>query len=88
MNFDLRNCTEELLDLIASQARSKQLELNLLIDNNVPLKLDGDLVRLSQVITLLLINAIEAVSEGEIRLQVQVQEFSTQYGAVNFRDRA
>ncbi|AFY69210.1 response regulator receiver and Hpt phospho transfer protein [Thalassoporum mexicanum PCC 7367] len=74
MNFDLRNCTEELLDLIALQAHRKQLELTFLIDDNVPTKLEGDLVRLSQVLTLLLIKAIEVLSEGEIKMRIQLLE--------------
>jgi CheY-like chemotaxis protein len=84
MNFDLRNCMEELLDLMAFQAHRKQIELNLLIDDNVPIKLDGDLVRLSQVLTLLLIDAVEVLSEGEIKLQVQLQETTPAIARLKF----
>ena len=73
MEFDLRTCTEEILDLVASQAHARGLELNLLISDDVPLKLKGDLVKLSQVLTLLLINAVENTVSGEIRLQVALQ---------------
>ena len=66
MNFDLRVCIEEVVDLVAAQAHLKELELNFLIGDPTPTNLEGDLVRLNQILTILLTNAVKFTQTGEI----------------------
>jgi len=66
MNFDLRVCIEEVVDLVAAQAHLKELELNFLIGDPTPTNLEGDLVRLNQILTILLTNAVKFTRTGEI----------------------
>ena len=71
--FDLRECVESALDLLASIAAQKGIELAYLIDTNTPEAIDGDVTRLRQVLVNLLSNAIKFTEQGEVFLSVSSQ---------------
>ena len=64
--FDLRDCIEDSLDLLASKAAEKGLDLAYLIENNTPITLNGDVTRLRQILTNLISNAIKFTEQGEV----------------------
>jgi len=64
--FDLRNCIEEALDIVASKAADKDLELAYYIDETLPPKVIGDVTRLRQIMVNLLSNSIKFTEEGEV----------------------
>lgn len=66
--FDLRNCLEESLDLVAAKAAEKGLELAYWIAPHVPTTLVGDITRLRQILVNLLSNAVKFTDTGEIVL--------------------
>lgn len=68
--FDLRECIEDSLDLIATKAAENSIELSYNIDSNTPLALIGDVTRLRQVLTNLLSNAVKFTSVGEVSIHV------------------
>ncbi|HSD57845.1 MAG TPA: response regulator, partial [Methanotrichaceae archaeon] len=68
--FNLRQCVEEAIDLIAFQASEKGLNLAYIIDKIVPDTIIGDPTRLRQVLGNLLSNAIKFTDEGDILLSV------------------
>jgi signal transduction histidine kinase/DNA-binding response OmpR family regulator len=72
--FDLRQCLEEALDLFSTQIRAKKLEGLYLIAPDVPLSLAGDAQRLRQVLVNLIGNAIKFTEQGEIMVNVEMQE--------------
>lgn len=76
MVFDIRDCFEEVVTLLAPAAYSKGLELVLLIYADVPTKLNGDPARIRQVLTNLLHNAIKFTEQGRIVVQVILEEES------------
>lgn len=72
--FDLRNCIEESIDLVAIQANKKRLNLAYMIDENVPDVISGDPSRLRQILGNLLSNAVKFTDKGEVNLSVSTQE--------------
>lgn len=72
-NFDLRRCIEETLDLVASQATTKGLNLAYLVDKDVPAQICQDVTRVRQILTNLLSNAVKFTNSGEIIVLVSTQ---------------
>ena len=68
--FDLRDCVEDSLDLLASKAAEKGLDLAYLIDDNTPSTLMGDVTRLRQILTNLINNAIKFTEKGEVFVSI------------------
>ncbi len=69
--FDLRECVESALDLVASRAAEKHLELAYVFEGEVPPAIIGDVTRLRQVLLNLLSNAVKFTAAGEVVLSVQ-----------------
>jgi signal transduction histidine kinase/CheY-like chemotaxis protein len=68
--FNLKDCLEDTIELLANTAYSKGLELAVLIDADVPVWVFGDAVRLRQVLTNLIGNAIKFTAVGEVIVRV------------------
>ncbi|MEN5266280.1 ATP-binding protein [Stenotrophomonas sp. TWI587] len=71
--FNLRELLEGLVQLMQRAADPKGLRLSLELDQAVRLSVRGDPVRLRQVLSNLLVNAIKFTERGQIRLRVQRQ---------------
>lgn len=69
--FPLRNSLDEVVTLLAHSAHDKGLELTLNIKNDVPDNVIGDPLRLQQVVTNLVGNAIKFTESGNIDLVVE-----------------
>jgi PAS domain S-box-containing protein len=70
--FDLRECVESALDLVAGRAAEKGIDLVYWIDAGVPAAIVGDVTRLRQVVVNLLGNAVKFTERGEVSLTVSV----------------
>jgi two-component system, sensor histidine kinase and response regulator len=64
--FELRGCIEDVLDIFGAKAAKLGLELVYQIGEEVPFQLVGDDLRLRQVLTNLVGNAMKFTTEGEI----------------------
>ncbi|MCP4103898.1 MAG: tetratricopeptide repeat protein, partial [Lentisphaerae bacterium] len=64
INFNLDTVSKDVFDLITFKARDKDIKVSLNIDNNVPRSLMGDPLRLKQVLTNLLNNAVKFTPKG------------------------
>ncbi len=71
--FNIRECIEASLDLIASRAAEKELELAAYFDKQVPYYLSGDVTRLRQILVNLLSNAVKFTETGEIIVLVSTR---------------
>lgn len=74
MDFDLRTLLEQTVDMLAGEADRKGLEMTCLVAAEVPDGLRGDPIRLRQIITNLVANAIKFTPQGEIGIRVQVDD--------------
>ncbi len=71
--FELRECIEGALDLLAPRAAEKRLDLLYEIADGVPATLRGDPSRLRQILVNLLGNAVKFTEHGEVLLSVRPQ---------------
>jgi PAS domain S-box-containing protein len=73
-SFNLYKCVEKSLDIVASHAASKGLELTVAIDQTLPEIVIGDSHRIQQILTNLLNNAVKFTEHGEILLTASGEE--------------
>jgi PAS domain S-box-containing protein len=71
--FDLRDCIEEALDVVASKATEKGLNLACRVEVDVPQAIIGDVSRIRQVLVNLLSNAVKFTQAGEVVVTVRTQ---------------
>jgi CheY-like chemotaxis protein len=71
--FYLEDCIEDTIELLASKANNKRIELGYIIDECTPNLILGDLNRLRQIIVNLLSNAIKFTDRGEVILLITSQ---------------
>jgi PAS domain S-box-containing protein len=83
--FDLRQTIESIVQLLGTQAKSKQLDLVLRISPDVPALLRGDPHRLRQIVTNLAANAIKFTERGEVALEAAVETQGDGHVTVIFR---
>ena len=76
--LDVRECVEGALDLLATKASEKALDLACLIEPQVPAGILSDVTRLRQVLVNLLSNAVKFTEKGEVVVSVQLADNSEQ----------
>lgn len=82
--LSLRATLEEATTILAPGAHEKQLELITLIDPKVPMQLLGDALRLKQIVTNLVSNAIKFSDRGDVVLSVKLLERSETQAKLRF----
>ncbi|HEY4148630.1 MAG TPA: response regulator [Chitinophagaceae bacterium] len=71
-DFNLRHCIEDVLDVFGPKAAQMGLDIVYQIDDDVPLQVVGDDLRLRQVITNLVGNAMKFTQKGEVFVGVHL----------------
>lgn len=84
VNFDLGELVENTAQVMAIGAHEKRLELNCQVSPDLPRMVVGDPVRVRQIITNLLGNAIKFTASGEVSIHVAPEPDSEDPGAVSF----
>lgn len=72
IDMDPGALTEDVCALLIATVREKQLELNCYTDTQLPKKLQGDPLRLRQVLTNLLSNAVKFTERGSITVRTSL----------------
>ena len=74
IDFDVRKTVEDTGDLLSKQAHQKGLELSCFIPPNTKTHVQGDMMRLQQVLNNIISNAIKFTHEGEVAINLMVVE--------------
>jgi len=69
--FNVRECVENSLDLLAATAANKGLEMAYWLDAQTPTAIIGDVTRVRQILINLLNNAIKFTDQGEIVVSIE-----------------
>jgi signal transduction histidine kinase/HPt (histidine-containing phosphotransfer) domain-containing protein/AmiR/NasT family two-component response regulator len=70
--FDLRASVEETFDLLAAKAAEKKLDLVYELDDGIPELIEGDSLRLRQVLANLLSNAVKFTERGDVSVGIKI----------------
>ena len=74
VTFSLKDTVEDVVELLAARAHAKGTELIVAVDPGVPAHVTSDPVRLTQILTNLIGNAIKFTDGGEIVVRVRMPE--------------
>jgi two-component system sensor histidine kinase BarA len=84
INFNVREVLEDVLTINAPEAHKKSLELVSVIYSDVPQFLTGDPLRIKQVLTNLISNAIKFTPQGNIIVRVLLEDENINQASVKF----
>ena len=68
--FELHTCMEESMELLATKAAEKRIDLACLVDDTIPKILVSDMTRLRQILVNLIGNAVKFTHQGEVVIEV------------------
>ncbi len=77
--FEVRRTIRDAVELSAPAAQKKQLKLSWIIDEDVPIHLLGDPIRLRQILVNLVGNAVKFTDRGSIGVSVACQKQSDEH---------
>jgi len=70
VDFDLRKLLEEVIELVAKQAQQRDVELGYVFGEGVPDRVNGDSLRLRQILINLLGNAVKFTENGQVAVRI------------------
>lgn len=76
IDFSLEAVIVHVIGLISVRVEDKQLELHTRIDQSIPARLKGDPLRLTQILSNLLVNSVKFTEAGDIVLSVRLESRS------------
>jgi PAS domain S-box-containing protein len=84
-SLDLRQAVQELVDNLRVKADEKGLALAVHVDERVPAAVLGDPIKIGQVLTNLLGNAIKFTAKGSVTVTLQVREQIAEAVSIDFQ---
>ncbi len=82
--FDLRSCIEDSLNLVATKASEKGIDLAYIIDSSTPEIIMGDPTRLRQILVNLLSNAVKFTEKGKVTISVSGRKLEDSNHEIHF----
>ncbi len=82
--FNLSSLFNDFTLPLALEAKQKGISFQYIIENDVPVKLVGDPVRLRQILTNLSSNAIKFTNDGEVLVRVNLNSLKNNIADINF----
>ncbi len=83
--FEIRKTVSEVADLFSISAQQKKLNLDIVVDDRIPEAMMGDPVRLKQVLSNLVGNAVKFTHSGEIVIGAELHHVSETDFEMGFR---
>ncbi|CBW27639.1 putative histidine kinase/response regulator fusion protein [Halobacteriovorax marinus SJ] len=84
-NFNIRNCVLSTIHIFDHITTSRGIDLKIDIESDIPDILSGDSLRLKQVLTNLIGNAVKFTEKGSIEVKVKVVQKSDSYFKLQFK---
>ncbi len=84
-SFDLRRLVHEIADTLHVKAEQKGIALEVRVDEGVPASLLGDPLKIGQVLTNLVGNAIKFTAEGSVAIDLELRELGPEVAVIDFR---
>ncbi len=85
--FDVHETVERSCEMVAATAAAKGLELQSFVHDDVPRTIQGDRVRVSQILVNLLANAVKFTERGEVTVEVRVTDRTDEVTKLHFEVR-
>ena len=77
VRYEIQSLINDLVNMTVERAKKKGLEFKTEIDSGLPKSLYGDDVRLRQIITNILTNAVKYTPEGSVTLKIKARELDS-----------
>lgn len=74
VTFDLEQAIFDVMDMLSPLASEKGLEMVIYYDEDLPVEVQGDVLRFKQILTNLVSNAIKFTTEGDIIIRTRLEE--------------
>ena len=80
VDYDLSSVLNDLVTMIQTRADDKGLKLEVKVDPDIPVELHGDEIRIKQVATNILTNAVKYTEKGSVSLNVGYEDLPEEDG--------
>ncbi|MCK6390998.1 MAG: response regulator, partial [Azonexus sp.] len=83
-DFELRSVVDHCSDFVVDRIRQRGLAFSIELDPNLPTRVNGDALRIGQILLNYLANAEKFTEQGSIRIEVNLQESTAETSLLRF----